>query len=982
MVDILGTLQQGASAIGSGLSSAPGYLSTIAQQAFQPPPLPSAPNIPPPPTFTPPALPQLPQQQTQMRRRIDEQPSAPFNSFISTPSTNINMPNTMGFNRPIPSPSITRLDMPEPAKNQPSFQPIPSLPAMNKPEMAVTPTLTKPSSISLDFKTMDQTQKPPGIFENANKFVRETTQVEKIIPTWEDTFGGIADKATGKYPNTSGKQSDLTYTEQLKVWTSGDKGYTKFVAPTTQKESDNFDPKLGIDKYRTETYKAPEGFLRDVAVPFTKKLWDLPRDEPVTAAIYYSTPLINAGVPMVAGKVLQAPAAAPLLTALNNPAVSRGLDIGSKALLGATVAQQGSYVAGYDPSNPFSAPLSQKPKDVAERSVTAMVNVVPMFAFTKGLQKVPGEIDAIDSLQWKDDVKWYVNPERTPLSSRPFTHMEMIDKINAPISPNRITMSPNEPVIISEGSKFVRQPIEYSSVVSQGRLLGRISGDEHSVATQPLKNIAIINKGETLEKGGDPSIINEIASIHSHPTHFIDNKALTIPYASSPDISVGVREASEIPGMSKHYVASRSGITGFEVTKPLDLKSDMGWGELNAMKNYYQSAIDSNRKNIQNVPTWAREAQTQAQSEGRDLLSYYPLKGLSDTAEKSALQAYMAGDKARYADMLNLKSEYDQVLAKVIAKETPARVQAINALSATYGRTKPLRTLPLDVPFYMRKPKKSKPKIKMVKKPIKRGSLYKGGSGEQINNILSHSNQVKQIEMPFKAQQITGSPQQKMSTWLPEFANKSTEHSIISSQSGDLITSKDGGFEGTIHGKDIVEAIHNAEQITGKPINKSSWILSHNHPQGIAIPSCQDDWSDMNMNRVDRFNKQNNCLSPHRYGVINKDKAIIMTYPKPENYRSKEAAEKAAKNKDHDDLYYNLRQGKSLDNAFDEYSKKRGIKYETIDLDYKPLYMSRLTKKSKPKTNLKPKKKKSEINLSIKLPSIKLPTLKKLKSKK
>lgn len=153
MADILGTLQQGASAIGSGLSSAPGYLSTIAQQAFQPPPLPSTPNIPPPPsTFTPPALPQLPQQQTQMRRRVDE----PFNSFVSTPSTNINMPNTQSFNRPIPSPSITRLDMPEPAKNQPSLQPTPSIPVINKPDMAVTPTLTKPSSISVDFKAMDQ----------------------------------------------------------------------------------------------------------------------------------------------------------------------------------------------------------------------------------------------------------------------------------------------------------------------------------------------------------------------------------------------------------------------------------------------------------------------------------------------------------------------------------------------------------------------------------------------------------------------------------------------------------------------------------------------------------------------------------------------------------------------------------------------------------------------------------------------------------
>jgi hypothetical protein len=746
MVDIIGSIQQGANAIGSGLSSAPGYLSTIAQQAFQPPPLPqSTPNIPPPPsTFTPPPL---PQQQPQMRRRIDE-PSAPFNSFVSTPSTNINMPNTMGFNRPIPSPSITRLDMPEPAKNQPSLQPTPNIPSMNKPDMAVTSTLTKPSSISLDFKTADQTPKPPGIFENANQFVKDKTQIEKIIPTWEDTFGGIADAATGKYPNTSGKQSDLTYTEQLKVWTSGDKGYTKFVGPMTQKESDNFDPKLGVDKYRYETYKAPEGFLRDVAVPFTKKLWDLPRDEPVTAAVYYSTPLINAGIPMAAGKVLQAPAAAPILTALNNPVVFKSLDIGSKTLLGATVAQQGAYVAGYDPSNPFNTPLSQKPKDVAERSVTAMVNVVPMFAFTKGLQKIPGEGDVASSVQFERGLKAYVNPERTPLSPRPFTHAEMIDKINAPIAPNRITMSPNEPVIISEGSKFVRQPIEYSSVISKGKLLGRISGDEHSVATTPLVDIVKLNKRDALAKGGDPSIVDEIVNIHSHPTHFVDNKAITIPHASSPDVHVALREASEVPGFTKHYVASRSGITGFEVTKPLDLDSDMGWGELNAMENFYQSAIDSNRRNIHNVPDWAREAQQQAKSEGGNLLSYYPLKNLSDEAEKSALNAFLAGDKAKYAEQISIKNQYDQVLAKVLAKETPARVAAINALSATYGRTKPLRTLPLDVPFYMRKPKKSKPKIKLENsKKLPKKSIQVNIKSIDLNYNPLHTSKKKNKKM-------------------------------------------------------------------------------------------------------------------------------------------------------------------------------------------------------------------------------------------
>jgi hypothetical protein len=226
-------------------------------------------------------------------------------------------------------------------------------------------------------------QEDRGVYGNINRAVGEVTGL-KNFPTYEKAFGGTADQIAGVKHSTV--QNGLSYEDKMKVMAGGAKGA----------EVDLY----GADGnyVKTQRVTAPDNALRG-AYQFTKKLWDLPRDDPVGAIAYYGTPFIAPVAGAVVGGSTKVPviarAAIPAINLVSKPLPALALNVAGKATVGAVAADQGAKVAGYDADwgqlargkSPFIRNPELDKTPVGARLATAVTTLVPVLAGENWLNK-------------------------------------------------------------------------------------------------------------------------------------------------------------------------------------------------------------------------------------------------------------------------------------------------------------------------------------------------------------------------------------------------------------------------------------------------------------------------------------------------------------------------------------------------------------------------------------------------------------------
>jgi hypothetical protein len=313
-------------------------------------------------------------------------------------------------------------------------------------------------------------QEDRGVYGNINRAVGEVTGL-KNFPTYEKAIGGTADQIAGVKHSTV--QNGLSYEDKMRVMAGDAKGA----------EVDLY----GADGnyVKTQRVTAPDNALRG-AYQFTKKLWDLPKDDPVGAIAYYGTPVIAPVAGAVIGGSTKVPviarAAIPAINLVSKPLPALTLNAVGKATVGAVAADQGAKVAGYDADwgqlargkSPFIRNPELDKTPVGARLATAVTTLVPVLAGENWLNKKTA-------------------PAATAKSVTQFpTPQEGFDKAILALSDKTNKIFPKEKI--------------FYIADNTGEIVARVSGKKSSVS--PLKANEIQKLIDTY---------GPITQVHNHP---------------------------------------------------------------------------------------------------------------------------------------------------------------------------------------------------------------------------------------------------------------------------------------------------------------------------------------------------------------------------------------------------------------------------------------------------------------------------------
>lgn len=793
MVDFLNTLQQGASSLMQNVTNAPSFLqqqavNMMSRNTFsQPQPQPQQPiirrkieNDIPPSMFLPQQsrnnfLSQLSQQPNMMRpptpssSTSSSTPTSYLSNKLSSLLPNSNHRDSLSVSEPQKSQIIqsqkSSLSIPEPIKSSPILSP---------------------------------PQQKTNIIDNANTWIKEKAQ---SFPTWENTFGGMADIADRSLvkmmkPGTTDKDIDLyykqpgklTFTEQLKTFTAGEKGYTK----------DVIDPTTG--QTVKQTFTAPAGALRDVAVPFTKTLWDMPRDDPAAAALYYSTPLVGAYAPLAISKLSQAKFLEPLVkpaanVLLRNPEIIPALDTASKGIIlttaGSEVAKAQGYGIGPDG---ITRDTSLTTSDISSRYAKALTNLVPFANLgTSSVNAAKSiEFDAIKANQAREyaDLIRKANPTFEQPMAKSFTLDEKIAQINAPIKPNDIMMDPLHPTVISEANKIANQPKEYFSLFRNQEKIGKSVGDQGSVSAGDAIRLAEFEKNAEITQ---PT--HRYFDIHNHPPSVIGDEKFYYTTPSGADISSAIAMNRKNPQVNNFYIATNEGVSGFRINQPF--KSSFA-GKV--MGDQYENMIKSHQSPPESI-------------------SGQPITlGVLEQTEKFALKEGI--DNPIIAAIIpDIRSQMKDITLDTLQARSKALA---DVESGTLRQIEILPTLPVNRPFYASPTATLADLEKDVGKiepftPIQQPSIHDDTLQAKIN----------ELNKPFAASNILGTGERKISsTMQPIQHGQSREMQVIFDENNDPFAVIYGG-KSSVARDPSIDITMQAQQMGKDPLKFTS---IHTHP--------------------------------------------------------------------------------------------------------------------------------------------------------